>query len=82
MDCFLKCSPFIVTEFNDVCLGSCHCHHRRFLFSITRNGIIWNNYLAEYISVTTLVGIESGIFLQILKNYILDVGIQIMCEVM
>ena len=29
-----------------------------------------------------LVGIESGIFLQILKNYILDVGIQIMCEVM
>ena len=59
VDCFLKCSPFIVTEFNDVCLGSCHCHHRRFLFSITRNGIIWNNYLAEYISVTTLVIFKS-----------------------
>lgn len=30
MDCFLKHRPFVVTEINDVCLGSCHSRHRRF----------------------------------------------------
>ena len=29
-DCFLKCSPFIITELNNVSLRSCHSRHRHF----------------------------------------------------